>query len=130
MNQQLRVNGRTLMVVAMAALAPLTPARADSNPEAGAFYTLNPYLGEAADANARGAEGRIGADDSPGMAAGAGPAVNPELGSFYTLGRDTANNAEANPRGAAGPIHREESSDPQARVSRPINPEADLSPIR
>ena len=124
MNQQLRVDGRILMVAAMAALASLTPARADSNPEAGAFYTLNPDVGEAADANPRGAEGRIGADDPPGIAAGAAPALNPELGSFYSLGRDLANRAETNSRGAAGPIRREESSDSAARVWRPINREA------
>jgi hypothetical protein len=105
MNQRILPRGRVLIAAVFATLAPLATASAGTNPEEGAFYTLDRDLG-----SAPGAKGPIRTDDPPG----AWHAGNLELGSFYH-----AQDSDQ-VRGAKAPIRTD---NPSGIVARAGNPE-------
>jgi len=115
MNKQTVSRGHILIIAAVAALAPLASASAESNPETGAFYNF----GVAQDTRARGAAGPIGSDDP----SGSWQAGNPELGAFYRP-QDLGGAAQTKARGMAGPVRTYDSVGINGVASLADNPES------
>lgn len=115
MNEHTVSRGRILILSALAALAPLAGAYADSNPETGAFYDFGRTQGT----SVQGAAGPIRSPElSDHWQAG-----NPELGAFYRAS-DFGGGAQPVPRGMAGPIRSDGPSGTPAVAPLAANPEA------